>query len=424
MAEKLPLTRAFAGLSPATRRLLRSVAAEAEARRLPLYIVGGFVRDVLLRLPSLDIDLVVEGDAIAFGRGLVRKLGGRLLPHRAFGTAVWTLPRGSGLPDFIDLISARRESYASPGALPEVQFSTIYDDQYRRDFSINTLALRLDGPQAGELLDHWGGQADLDKGVLRVLHSESFSDDPTRILRILRLAGRLGFSIPRDTLAQLRACVPLLEVVSGERIYKELELTLLEPARAVILQTMQRYGVLDAIQPGLRFSGRMAAGLARSARPGKEWELAITLSELGFVLWLAQLPPAVASDTANRLRFPSGLAAAAVSAAQLRLAAARLAGLRPSALTERLDAEPRLAVYALYLLQRGDRLGRRLLRYAKEWRKLRAHTDGAGLLKRGLKPGPAYSRILGALRAAWLDGRVKTKKQERALLDKLLNEQR
>lgn len=418
----LPLSRALAALTPAARARLRAIAAEAARQRMPIYIVGGLVRDLLIGRPNLDLDLVVEGDAIALGRTLVKKQGGSLLPHRSFGTAVWTLPPKTGLPAFVDLISARRESYARPGALPDVQFANIHDDQYRRDVSINTLALRLDGPHAGQLLDPWGGLADLRAGRLRVMHSQSFTDDPTRILRVLRFAGRLNFKIESSTLAQLKACVPLLELISGERIYKELELTLLESARAAILQSMQRYGVLRAIHHGLRFDARIAAALKRATPPPRFWRLDSAPAELGFVLWLAHFSPAIVAAIAERLRFSAPLAAVAGAASRLNMAAAKLVALPPSALVPRLEAEPLLAVYALSLLNK--KMTRQLTQYAKTWRHIQPATDGHALRKLGLQPGPSYSRILTALRSAWLDGKIKTEKQERALLEALLHEQR
>lgn len=419
----LPLSRALAGLTPATRRVLRTAAAEAERQGHAIYLVGGFVRDVLLGRPNLDLDLVIEGDAIALGRALTNKLGGSLLAHRTFGTAVWTLEPKSGLPEFIDLISARRESYARSGALPDVQFANIHDDQYRRDFSINTLALRLDGANAGQILDPWRGLADLRTKTLRTLHAQSFSDDPTRILRILRFAGRLKFKIEASTLAQLRANVQQLELISGERIFNELALTLGEPQRSVILQSMQRFDVLRAIQRGLEFNGRVAAALGRQAPAPKFWSLDASVADLDWVLWLAQISQTVVANIGKRLRFSAPLAAAAESVARLQAATGKLAALKTSALVARLDAEPRLAVYGLYLLNRGNKFGARLAKYAKTWRHMQPGVDGNDLQKLGLKPGPAYSRVLSALRAAWLDGEIKTKKQERELLRALIDEQ-
>lgn len=435
----LDLDRALKqSLSSATNALLRAVVAEAEKQNDSIYVVGGFVRDLLLGRPNLDLDLVVEGDAIALGRLLVKRLGGLLLPHKAFGTAVWSLAEDESkilaklrlakakktqLPAFVDLISARRESYAHSGALPNVQFANIHDDQYRRDFAINTLALRLDGPHAGQLLDPWRGLEDLRHSVLRTLHSQSFADDPTRILRILRLAGRLKFKIEAETLGHLKASVPLLELISGDRIRNELALVFAEDEYVAILQSMQRLGVLRAIQRSLHFDKKMAVLQSETANPiPKEWDLdTVSISDLGFVLWMLHLYSSAVSAIAERLRFSAGLRTAALSAASLRSVSAKLAALSPSKLVARLENEPFLSVYALYLLNKKNKLGKRLQRYAKEWRHVQPGVDGKSLRKLGLKPGPAYSQVLSQLRAAWLDGKIKNKTQEQTLLKKLLN---
>lgn len=420
----LPLARALAPLPPASRRLLLAVAAQAEARQLPLYIVGGYVRDILLGRPSLDLDLVVEGDAIAFGRTLVKGLGGSLLVHKPFGTAVWTLVPDKGLPEFVDLISARRERYARPGALPTVEFSTLRDDQFRRDFTINTLALRLDGEQAGVLHDAWGGLADLRRGLVRVLHAKSFMDDPTRMFRALRFAGRLGFRLEGATSAQLRASLPALDAVSGERIFNELQLILQEPQRSTILHALQRRGVLRELQPGLHFGAVMSAALEAASQPPAAWGIHTTPAELGWVLWLAQLPPATAQAVAARLRFPRPLADSVTAAAHLRTQVRGLLGQPASAVTSYLERQPPLAVYAAYLLQHEQQVQDVLQRYARQWRSVQPYTDGEALRASGLTPGPAYRRILGALRDAWLDGQVGSQKQEQALLEMLLREYR
>jgi len=213
-----------------------------------------------------------------------------------------------------------------------------------------------------------------------------------------------------------------IDAVSGERIYKELELTLLEPQRATILHSLQRYKVLRAISASLRFDERRAAGLARSVLPGAEWGFSTTWAQLGFTLWFAQLIPAAVMAAVERLRFNSAMTDAVMAATALHAHAAKFAALPVSAFTHHMDLMPRLALYAAYLLQPRGAYRSCLLRYAREWRHVQAHTRGQDLLKRGVKPGPAYKYILYMLRAAWLDGKVKTKKQELALLDKLLRE--
>ena len=160
--------------------LICAVADEATALGFPIYIVGGFVRDLLLGHPSLDFDLVVEGDAIKLAHALASKYGGNVTAHEKFGTAKWFLVDKHS---FLDLISARSEIYEHPAVLPTVTMGNIHDDILRRDFTINTLAICLDGNRFGELHDELSGFADLQKGIVRVLHPRSFIDDPTGMFR-------------------------------------------------------------------------------------------------------------------------------------------------------------------------------------------------------------------------------------------------
>ena len=186
-------------LSPQQFTLLKEVAGVAATRHLPLYLVGGFVRDLLLGMPATDFDLVVEGDAIPLARALAVKYGGRVTAHVRFGTAQWFRP-GSG-HHALDFISTRSEIYKHPAALPTVSPGVLIDDLRRRDFTINTLALRLDGKHWGELCDELRGLDDLNLGLVRVLHPGSFMDDPTRIFRAVRYEQRYGFQIVPETLS-------------------------------------------------------------------------------------------------------------------------------------------------------------------------------------------------------------------------------
>ncbi|MBX3048484.1 MAG: CCA tRNA nucleotidyltransferase [Anaerolineales bacterium] len=415
-------------LSPAARRLLDWIAAQAQDR--PLYLVGGFVRDLFLARPSLDLDVVIEGDAIQFGRKLVRQLGGDLQTHPAFRTAVWLLPQRPALlagikgklPTHIDLISARRERYPQPAALPQVELADLAADQARRDFSINTLALRLNGEQAGHLHDPFGGLADLRRGLVRTLHAQSFVDDPTRMLRALRFAGRLGFRLAPATRQELARHLPGLAQVSGERIFHELELALQERPRVPILQAMQRAGLLGVIHPQLSFPKQAAAALQPRPKPPAYWGLsAESATRVDLALWLMWLPLQAVEAIAERLRFEGELRQLTLVAARLHSERRRLARLSPSALVSHLERQPLAAVYALWLTA-GSPLTAQLEGYARRWRHVQPHADGHALRRRGLPPGPAYAHILARLRAAWLDGEVRSARQEAALLEELLRE--
>ncbi len=218
-------------IPPARLALLQALADEAGKVNLPIYAVGGFVRDLLLNRPSLDFDIVVEGDAIFFANQLAAHWGGRVVAHQRFGTAKWEIngvrekllaqldsdqqSDPALLPESLDLITARTEFYEQPAALPTVESSSIKMDLHRRDFTINTLALRLDGEHFGQIYDYWGGLNDLHKGQIRVLHALSFVDDATRLLRGVRFEQRFGFEIEPRTLSLMAESLPLLDKLTG-----------------------------------------------------------------------------------------------------------------------------------------------------------------------------------------------------------------
>jgi tRNA nucleotidyltransferase (CCA-adding enzyme) len=303
--------------------LLREAGQLAAEQGDSLFIVGGFVRDLLLGNPTLDIDLVIEGDAIRLARRLARRYGGRVRSHRRFGTAKWLIsesqisparaaqpgranlksPRparrsrggqisnqptpalapalrsgasagvsgqpspASSLPPTLDFVTARAEYYEHPSALPEVERSSIKQDLHRRDFTINTLAIELTPNRYGELLDFYGGENDLRQGLIRVLHSLSFVEDATRMARAARLEQRLGFRLEARTEELLRDALDLLDRVSGERIYHELHLIFgeAEPERALL--RLDDLGVLRQIHPALR-ADEWFAGRCRELREG------------------------------------------------------------------------------------------------------------------------------------------------------------
>ncbi|MDQ3927827.1 MAG: polynucleotide adenylyltransferase, partial [Chloroflexota bacterium] len=236
-------------LTPEMLGLLRRASALASERGWNIYLVGGYVRDVLLKIPDYDVDISVEGDAVALAALLAEQLSVPIQAHDAFGTA--TLDLGAGL--HLDFVTARKERYEKPGALPTVEPGTIQDDIARRDFTINALAVRLLPGGPSDLLDPHGGIHDLQSRIIRVLHDGSFVDDPTRIFRAVKLAERLGCKIEPHTLELVLRAVRdgALYTVSMARISRELLLILEEPAADAILATLDRLGVLGALYPGL-----------------------------------------------------------------------------------------------------------------------------------------------------------------------------
>ena len=228
------------------------------------YIVGGFVRDLLLKRPTLDIDIVVETDAMPVAKTMQDRWNGQLHGHPQFGTATVT-PAAPNLPK-IDFVTARRETYETAGALPIVARGTLRDDLHRRDFTINALAMRLDKSAFGTIVDNIGGLEDLEKGIIRVLHRRSFTDDPTRIFRACRYAGRYNFRIAETDVDLIRAAFPVLTELSGERIRNEIDRVLLEENAPRIVQQLAEFDVYDIVRTGWQVSPSFGADFQTAQR--------------------------------------------------------------------------------------------------------------------------------------------------------------
>ncbi len=426
------------GLSPACLALLRRVMELACESQQSLYLAGGTARDILLRLPHHDLDLVTEGDAIALARACQRRYGGSVLAHGAFGTAKWTLDEAvarsmdlapDAIPGSLDFAAARSETYRRPGALPTAGPGDIRADMRRRDFSINALAIQLRPSEGeGELLDLCGGLDDLRAGEIRVLHEGSFLDDPTRILRALRYATRLNFRLEAGTETLLHAAIEALGRLTGTRLRNEIDHILTEAEPARILTRLESIGALSAIHPGLRLQPQVDAIFARAKLRRPPWQRgAIDERALGWHILLSGIDGATVGSIAECLSFTKGLRASLLAAANLgeNLSLLGLSSARPSQLTRILDGMPALALHWAWLcLTEQPTAQANLERYMDRWRALLPATTGRDLQIHGLTPGPAYKRILGRLRDAWLDGELASTADERALLKALLTNER
>ena len=410
--------------------LLKRASSLAQEMGYPLYVVGGFVRDLLLGAPTLDMDLVVEGDAIRLARRLAREIDAHTRSHKQFGTAKIILAGREaefGVPS-LDFATARLEFYAYSAALPEIEDSSIKADLHRRDFTINTLAIRLDSDHYGELLDFYGGQQDLKNGLIRALHSLSFIEDPTRILRAARFEQRLGFAIETRTAELIDNALPMLSRVSGERIRHELYLILSEQEPERALCRLDKLNVLAHIQPRLhcdeqvqalfaRLRQTIAAGLwdvpAENGRPAPSLYLA---------LWTAGLQRRDLVALIDRLRiFHNDLKLLRqVIDLHDREASLDLPDLSNHAVYALLHQFSPAAVLIRWLCTGSERVRDRLWRYDKELRSIQPVVDGTYLMGLGLKPSPLFSRLLTAVRDARLDGEIHTVDEEKALIARLL----
>ena len=246
--------------------LVKNAVAVAGNQNQPLYLVGGIVRDLLLGQANraFDLDIVVEGDAVRLAGEFAEKVGGRLIVHLMFNTAKiesgkWT----------IDIAMARTETYAMPGALPVVTSGTLKTDLFRRDFTINAMAISLNPDNYGELIDLYGGLKDLNSKSIRVLHDKSFIDDATRIWRAVRYEQRLGFHIEPETLSLLKRDSPLMKTVGGYRLRREMELVLKEKEPEKALLRADELGVLNALHPSLKVDDWLVSRFRAAKQTGK-----------------------------------------------------------------------------------------------------------------------------------------------------------
>jgi len=366
------------------------------------YLVGGAVRDLLMGHRSVDLDLSVEGDGLAVARELAQRLGGEAREHERFGTAT---VRAGDLA--VDVATARRESYAHPGALPEVEPASLDEDLARRDFTVNAMAIALSEPGRGELRDPLGGAPDLAAERIRVLHDRSFIDDPTRLLRALRYEARLGFGLERDTERLVREAVAAdaLSTVSGPRVRDELMDLLGEPAAPVAVGRMRDLGVAAALRPRLRADPELMASALLGA------------GETGADPRLTALAALVSEAPAALEPFVSGLGLAASERdAVLRAArnapslpAALRAGPRPSEVYALLDPEPPETLALALALGAPGAL---VQRFIAALRGTHLEIGGQDLVDAGVPPSEAVGRALDETLRRKLDGEVAGRDEE------------
>jgi tRNA nucleotidyltransferase (CCA-adding enzyme) len=393
-----------------------------------LYVVGGFVRDLLLGTPTLDLDLVVEGDAIALAKRLRKKAGGRVTSHARFGTAKLILDEQTFPIPYLDFVTARTEFYEHPTALPQVERSSIKQDLHRRDFTINTLAISFDPDRYGELLDFYGGEQDLKRGLIRVLHSLSFVEDPTRMLRAARLEQRLGFRIEARTEELIGNALDLLDRTTGDRIRHELYLILEEEAPEAALCRLDELGVLAQVHPGLKCDDWLKERFRRlrESLEAGSWEPATTTQQpQTSILYLALMTYRFSTQDleglVQRLKISSEDATLSRQVNRLLFSTSELVkARRPSTIYRLLEHYSEPAIFVLWIATDSELVREQLGLYHHRLRFVEPEIDGERLKAMGLKPGPLFGHILSALRDARLDGEVTSLEEEKALVEKLL----
>ena len=392
--------------------LLQAIGVRASRLGMPLYLVGGPVRDLLLDAPIKDLDLAVEGDASLLAFESVKELGGEVVAYSEFGTATIKLAEQR-----LDLVTARSERYSRPGALPKVTPSTIHDDLRRRDFTINAMAISLSetGLGRGQLLDPHGGKADIELHLIRILHPASFVDDATRILRATRYEQRLGFSLEDDTLARLSEAVQdrTLDTISADRLRRELGHMLHEEHPHKPLHRAGELGVLAAIFPPLGDASTIET-LASNNIGGEP---------LGYLAGLAYpLTSDEGEALIRRLNMPNRWARIVKDTVALKEKerVVEEKGSSPIDLCGILESLIPISVQAVSILTSSPVVKERLNFYLEKLRHLKPSLNGGDLVSLGATQGPMVGEMLRTLREARLEGQVVTRQDEIKLAQKLL----
>ena len=405
----MPLVPLAESLTATDFALLSALGASADRAGTRLWLVGGSVRDALLGRPVLDLDITSETSAATLGPVLARDLHGSVSARSQFDTIKLRIDGRS-----LDLATARSERYAHPGALPTVSAAGVTADLARRDFSVNAMAVSLAPESFGEILDTQHGLDDLRSGTIRVLHGASFQDDATRVLRAVRYATRLGFTIDRATSNRLRRDLAFVATVSAPRIRREIERALNEPLAARVLLAMARHGVLGAIHPSLAGRDTQVA-LGRAAR-GKLSGLAV----LGALVYALQAEQATA--VTKRIDMTSRQAAVARNVHLIRDGSHSLANARPSEVDQAVGGAPLAAIEACAAVSADQSVRPALRRYLKRIRSLQMPLNGHAIRSLGITDGPVIGAMLADVRSAALDGNIRSRRGARLFVKKRIEE--
>ncbi len=417
-------TRVMAGmlgeLLPAgVLALLKKIGSTADAMSCNAYAVGGFVRDMYLRVVNLDIDIVVEGDGVAFAREFAGQYGYGVKVYKKFGTAVITVDENLK----IDIASARLEYYEKPAALPTVEWSSIKLDLYRRDFTINTLAVRLNRQHFGQLIDFFSARRDIKEKQIRVLHNLSFVEDPSRIFRAIRFEKRFNFQLSKLTRSLIENAVKsdFLHSLSGKRIFSELQLLLKEERVRTLMKRLNDFDLLRFIHPALCYN-QSVNRLMKNIEGVLSWYDLLYLDnrcEKWFVYFLGLIDRLSAEEAEQLVRrcdvkraYAASITTAKSSGMQVLL---DLAGKKNQSNADiyRILYQIPLDV-SLYLMAKSGRLPTKkaFSVYFTQLQHARVHLTGKDLKQLGIEPGRRYRHILDRLQDAVLNGQVSGRTEE------------
>ena len=395
--------------------ILKLSGKVASGLGLTAYLVGGSVRDLLRGEVNLDIDIVIEGDGIAFAQSLGLELNAKVKTHKRFGTAVLV----AGHLKF-DVASARTEYYESPAALPRVESSSIKKDLYRRDFTINALAIRLDQDNFGQLLDFFGGQRDIKEKTIRILHNLSFIEDPTRAFRAIRFSERFGFKLSRQTVNLIKAAVKihLFDKLSGSRLYDELGLLFIETEPVRAARRLAEFDLLRFIHSSLKLTDTLEDTF-RAIQETIVWfkllffDEKLDQSHLFLMALFEELKGSERKKAMQRLHVPPGVSSeinTGIEESKNALPKLRKASNSGVYFT----LEPLNLLTILFTMAKAKEKGQKkaISLYLTKLRSTRPELTGQDMKDMGLKPGPLFKTILISILEARLEGKIKSREDE------------
>ena len=400
--------------------LLDSIAETAAHQQVSVYVVGGFVRDLLLNIQNLDIDLVVEGDGINFSEILAEKFNGRTKNYEKFGTSTLTLKGQS----HIDVATARTEYYSHPAALPKVEPSSIKSDLARRDFTINSMAIKLNGQGVFSLIDFFDGEMDLKDGSIRILHDRSFIEDPCRIFRAIRFEQRFKFCIEDQTRGFMKSAIEsdLINQLSGKRLLNEVKLLLKEPDPVRCVDRMKAFSLLQFFASDIS-NDDFRWLVMKKIDSVLIWSKMISMPKkpetwlVYFLGLFVAVKDAVFEQAVERLRFPVKISNRMRSDREHFIKARR--GLnegREPGPSEIYDIFSELSAEAVILLLAAcssERVNKYAALYFNEYyTSAKTKLTGDDLVGMGVEPGPIFKDVFKALRDARVNGQVASRDEE------------
>jgi len=394
------------------------------------YVVGGFVRDLFLYRSDEDIDIVIEGDGIAFAKKYAKIVGARLHTHEKFGTAVIIFPDGFK----IDVASARMEYYKFPAALPVVERSSIKLDLYRRDFTINTLAIQLNADKFGTLIDFFSARKDIKEKIIRVLHNLSFVEDPTRVFRAIRFEQRFEFTIGKLTASLITNAISMdfFRELSGKRVFAELRLILQEENPVAAIRRLNDFDLLKLIHPSIKLEKELMKAL-NSAKKVLAWHDLLFLEEsykrwvVYFLILIRNCKSQISQKICHRFELTPDdekiLCAERFAADRCVFWLERNLSVSDSALYRKLAGFKTELILFMMAVTKKQAVKKSISHYFTNLRRTKLSLKGRDLKKMGLKPGPVYRQVLEAVLDARLDGTLKSKKDEIEFARQIVAEQ-